>query len=81
LSGNDLPDNVFRTAWEEEKTSKQWVDEFFPYTRARAAKHTCLEEEDGEEDDSLTSGYQFGMELDAIDMPRMVVWSPVPTVV
>ena len=81
MSGDDLPDDVFWTASEDEKTSKQWVDEFFPYTRARAAEHTRLEEEDGEEDDSLTSEYQFGMELDAIDMPRMVVWSPVPTVV
>ena len=81
LSGDDLPVDVFRTASEDEKTPKQWVDEFFPYARARASKHTRLEEEDGEEEDYLTAEYQFGMDLDAIGMPRMVVWSPVPTVV
>ena len=72
LSGNDLPVDVFRTALEEGKTPKQWVDEFSPYAQARAAKHTSLKEEDGEEEDSLTSEYQFGMDLGAIGMPRMV---------
>ena len=37
LSGDNLPDDVFRTASEDTKTPRQWLEDFFPYARSRAA--------------------------------------------
>ena len=81
LSGDNLPDDVFRTASEDSKTPKQWVEYFFPYALARAAEHNRLDKEEGDEEDSDTGKYFVGMDLDASDMPRVVEFNPLPTVV
>jgi hypothetical protein len=79
LSGDGLPEDVFLTASEATKTPKQWITEFMPYARIKAAEMSRLEEEDEEEEDSLTE-YQFGMEVE-FDAPTGVVWVAIPTVV
>ena len=81
LSGDELPEDVLLTATEATKTPKQWIDEFIPYARAKAAEFGRLDEEDGEEEDDSLSEYQFGMDLDGPDVPVGLVWNPIPTIV
>ena len=80
LCGDDLPTEVLLTATEDQKTPKQWIAEFMPYARIRAAEMGRLEEEEEDGDDSLTE-CQFGMDFEPPDAPTAIEWDPVPIVV
>jgi hypothetical protein len=80
LSGDGLPEDVLWTASDATKTPKQWLTEFMPFARMKAAEMCRLEEEDEEEEESLAD-YQFGMEVDVPDGPTGVTWEPIPIVI
>ena len=80
LSGDGLTDDVMNTASTDSKTPKQWVDEFMPYARIKAAKFNRLDEMEGDEEDLVSVDYQFGMDLYSANMPRVVALSVLPNV-
>jgi hypothetical protein len=80
LSGDDLPTKILLATSKDQKTPRQWIADFMPYACIRAAEMGRLEEEEEDEDESLTE-YQFGMDFEPLDGPTAIEWDPIPNVV
>ena len=76
LVADALPTWISQEAELAKKTLREWLSEFMPNARQQALDFHTIQEELGDEDESMSPGEPFEAELDTSALDTALVWPP-----